>query len=594
MCGIAGKLDWNHPPDSEIVQMMCNKMIHRGPDDSGIVQLPHITLGHRRLSIIDLSKYARQPMVSKDGRYYIVYNGEVYNFKELKKELEKEGFVFNTSSDTEVVLNSYIQWGTKCLSKFNGMFAFAIWDNLRNALFLARDRFGQKPLYYYRDPKGGVTFASELTALLCDTTIPQKISYTALNCYLALGYILAPLTLYEDIYKLEPASFLFVSNGGNIVEKKKYWDYADAFRIKSRQKEEDMADNVISLLRKSVKRRMVSDVPIGAFLSGGIDSSSVVRIMKDYHQGELHTCCLGFKQKSYDESDDANRLAEFIGTNHHQKICLIDHALADEAIDAYDEPFADTSLIPTCAVAKLASGFFKVVLSGDGADELFAGYITYKADKYYYKVRYLPDAFKKAMVWWGNKPIKKKLKKLSFKYKQKQFFYGTLHSPEKAHYLWRIMFHPEERIAILGETYRELVYDTDPFALFQKYYKRVESLHWLDKNLYVDGMTWLTDDVLVKVDRASMRNSIEARCPYLDVDLANYVASLPPNMKMNGLVSKYILRKGLKREGLLPKFVLKKKKSGFNAPVGAWIGYSGIDEFKTFNKYVLKRKVKVG
>lgn len=592
MCGIAGKIYSGKAPETDTVSAMCDQMIHRGPDNSGIEMLNGIVLGHRRLSIIDLSDNANQPMASQEGRYHIVYNGEVYNYRELRKELKQSGLIFNTQSDTEVVLQAYIHWGEKCLNKFNGMFAFGIWDNKRNELFLARDRFGQKPLYYYKEPGHGFTFASELTALICDSSIPRKLSYQALNCYLALGYILTPNTLYEDVQKLEPASYMVVSEKGDVLKKVRYWDYAETFANKTTEQENDIADHILTLLQKSVKARMVSDVPIGAFLSGGIDSSSIVRIMKDHHTGELHTCCLGFEEQSYNEADDAKRLAQYIGTHHHQQICSIDRVTANNAIDSYGEPFADTSLIPTYEVSRLASNHFKVVLSGDGADELFAGYMTYKADKYYYTAKYIPDMVKRMLVKWGNKPGKSMTKKLSLRYKQKQFFYGALHSPEKAHYLWRIMFHPEERIDILGEQYRDLVYDTDPLNQFMPYYDRVSDLHWLDRNLYVDGMTWLPDDILMKVDISSMRHSIEARTPYLDVDLASYVASVPPELKMKGTQCKYILKKALKRNNMLPDFVLNKKKSGFNAPVGAWLGYHGIDEFKSFNKYVYERKLK--
>lgn len=592
MCGIAGKIDWSASPGVDTVTRMCDKLRHRGPDDHGIVSLNNITLGHRRLSIIDLSENARQPMVSSDGRYFIVYNGEVYNFNELKKELEGLGVIFRTSSDTEVVLYSYIQWREHCLDRFNGMFAFAIWDNKLKELFMAKDRFGKKPLYYYRDGSKMV-FSSELDVLMCDNDIPREISYEALNSYLALGYILAPMTLYKDIFKLESATFMIVSDSGKRVRKTRYWDYAEKFREKVNLDEKEIAENVLTLLDSAVKKRMVSDVPIGAFLSGGIDSSSVSSLMKKYQRGDLHTFSIGFDQHSYNEIKDANRAAQWIGTIHHSRICRVKESqeLVNDALSAYDEPFADNSCIPTFALAKLTASYVKVALSGDGADEMFAGYITYKADRYYYYARMLPLLMRKLLVRAGKNLCQHKHSKLNFGYKQKQFFYGTLHSPEKAHYLWRIIFHPEERIAILGEDKRELIYETDPFFIFKKYYERAAGLHWLDKNLYVDAMTWLTDDILVKVDRASMKNSIEVRNPYLDVELASYCASIPAGLKIKGLKTKYILKLSLKNT--LPGFILNKKKSGFSTPVGAWLGSDGLDEFRLFNKYVFDRKVKI-
>lgn len=587
MCGIAGKLNWESYSSADTVLKMCSKMIHRGPDDSGIVTLENITLGHRRLSIIDLSENARQPMMSRDGRYYIVYNGEVYNFKDIRKELESVSVFFKSNSDTEVVLYSYIQWGKECLNKFNGMFAFAIWDNHLKELFLARDRFGEKPLYYYIDSHNGIVFASELTALLCDEDVPKLISYESLNCYLALGYILSPLTLYKDISKLEPATYIIVSPSN--IKKSRYWYYEHEFMTKTKDDENSIVINLMALLEESVKKRMISDVPIGAFLSGGVDSSSIVSIMKRYHTGKLHSFSMGFDIDSYSELHDADRAAKWIGTEHHNKICKLNSDMVDEAISAYDEPFADSSLIPTYEVSKLSSDHVKVVLSGDGADEMFAGYITYKADKCYFVANKLPRFLKEMLMNIGSNGYKKEQKKVGWMYKRKQFFYGAMHLPEKAHYLWRIYFHPEERVNILGESFRELVYDTDPFVVFKKYYENVKHLHWLDKNLYVDGMTWLTDDILVKVDRASMRNSIEVRTPFLDVDLASYAASIPPELKMKGFKTKYILKKALK--DVIPDFILRKPKSGFNAPVGAWMAHDGIDEFKAFNSYVFEKKV---
>ena len=591
MCGIAGKINWNASPGVDAVKKMCDMMRHRGPDDHGIVALDNITLGHQRLSIIDLSEKARQPMVSGDERYFIVYNGEVYNFKELKKELEGVGVVFKSNSDTEAVLYSYIKWGARCLDRFNGMFAFAIWDNNLKELFLARDRFGKKPLYYYKDG-GKMAFSSELTALMCDNKIPRKISYEALNSYLALGYILAPMTLYKDVFKLESATFMTISDSGKRVEKTRYWDYAAKFREKIELDEAQIAGNILNLLDGAIRKRMISDVPIGAFLSGGVDSSSISSLMKKYHRGDLHTFSIGFDEASYSEIEDADRAARWIGTIHHNKICNSKDSreLIDEALEAYDEPFADNSCIPTFALAKLTSSHVKVALSGDGADEIFAGYITYKADRYYRYTKALPFFMRKMFAKFGEGMHPHKQSKLSLGYRQKQFFYGAMHSPEEAHYLWRIIFHPEERVAILGEDKRDLIYDTDPFLVFKKYYDRVAELHWLDRNLYVDAMTWLTDDILVKVDRASMKNSIEVRNPYLDVDLVTFSASIPAGLKMKGLKTKYILKASLKN--VLPGFILNKKKSGFNAPVGTWLGADGIDEFKIFNKYVFGKKVK--
>ncbi|MEO8665029.1 MAG: asparagine synthase (glutamine-hydrolyzing) [Ignavibacteria bacterium] len=590
MCGIAGKTDWNNSDVSigDTVRAMNSRLFHRGPDNEGFIKLEEICLAHRRLAIIDLSPNGNQPMSTADGRYVCVYNGEVYNFREIKKELEKFNINFKSNSDTEVILYAYERFGTDCFKKFNGMFAIAIWDTVKRELILARDRFGKKPLYYYFDKNKNVAFASELTALLEDKTIPRKISYEAVNCYLALGYILSPLSIYENVFKLEPATYLKISDKGK-AEKVQYWDYSDTFRTKTKDSVSEIENKILYLLEESVKRRMISDVPVGAFLSGGVDSSSIVALMKKFHKGELHTFSVGFNEKSYNELPDADRFAEYIGTKHHGLICEVSEGkdFINKAIEAYDEPFADNSLIPMIEVSKLASEYVTVVLSGDGADEIFAGYITYKADKYYNYAKPIPRSLKKFLI--GLSESGSNGKKLNWKYKQKQFLNGTLYSPEKAHYLWRQYFSPEERIEILGNNFKELVYDTDPYYIFEKFYDKVKDLKTLDRNLYVDGMTWLPDDILVKVDRATMFSSIESRSPYLDPELVSYASSLPPELKMKGTQAKYILKRSLKK--ILPGFVLDKKKSGFNAPVGSWIGTKDNDEFKTFNKYVYDRKL---
>ncbi|MBF0486711.1 MAG: asparagine synthase (glutamine-hydrolyzing) [Nitrospirae bacterium] len=593
MCAIAGKLKWDNPRVSdESVRRMCAAMAHRGPDDEGVVSLNNIVLGHRRLSIIDLSQNARQPMRTPDNRYHIVYNGEVYNFKAIRKELEGTGEIFRTSSDTEVVLHAYARWGADCLSRFNGMFALAIWDMKRRELFLARDRFGKKPLYYYSDTGKAFIFASELTALQKDMAVPTVISPEGLNCYLALGYILSPLTIFENISKLESASYMLVSESG--VKKVRYWDYAAEFRNKTVEKEQDIARNVLALLEDSVRMRMVSDVPVGAFLSGGIDSSSIVSIMKKYHDNILHTFSIGFNIPSYDESIDAEKVANWLNTTHHKKVCAIESDdILDSAVEVYGEPFSDTSLVPMVELSKLASTQVKVVLSGDGADELFAGYITYTADKMYRLLSPVPHVVKEIM-YKLNRPIERLITKdaaktkLSWHYKRKQFLNGIMGSPEQAHYSWRLIHTAQEREEIMGVHHRQLIHDTDPFHRFKRHYDNVQGLHWLDRSLYVDAMTWLPDDILVKVDRASMSSGLEARCPYLDVNLASYAAQIPAGYKMRGLRKKYILKQALR--GTLPEFILNKKKSGFNSPVGAWIGSVNGDEFKAFNEYILKKR----
>ncbi len=591
MCGIAGILHWGNKPEQSVITKMTGAIAHRGPDDSGILHLEEIDLGHRRLSIIDLSSEARQPMCDIDEKYHIVFNGEIYNYQAIKEELVKLGCRFKTKSDTEVIIQAYAQWGLKCLDKFNGMFAFALWDVKNKNLFLARDRFGKKPLYYTITSGNKLIFASELSAIL--VALPQQPEFNpeAVNCYLALGYILNPLSIYTDIHKLEPASYMLVSEKGKKIEKNFYWDYSTYFHNKTTHTEKQIIENIQNLLDEAIRLRLISDVPVGAFLSGGIDSSSIVQRVKQISSAPLHTFSIGFEEKSYSELDDANAMAKLLHTQHHGKIITSQNirSLVEQSIDAFDEPFSDNSLIPMMEVSKLASQNIKVVLSGDGADELFAGYITYKADKYYQYGKTVPKFLKQtAFRLIKNKNVHS-TKKINFNYKLRQFLNGSLKSYEEAHYSWRLIFSPEERVQIMGAKHRDLIYDTDPSNRFKTHFAKTKGLHWLDRSLHADGMTWLTDDILVKVDRTTMRNGIEARAPYLDRNLAEYAASIPAHYKLKGLTTKYILKKAL--ENTLPHDTLYKKKSGFNAPVGKWLGLTEGDEFRSFNKLAYDRKL---
>ncbi|NOU18338.1 MAG: asparagine synthase (glutamine-hydrolyzing) [Bacteroidales bacterium] len=591
MCGIAGRLSSEICLESEkIVLDICNKMIHRGPDFGSVKSFGAMVMGHRRLSIIDLSLEANQPMTLTTGRYSIVFNGEIYNYQDIRNELIKIGYKFHTNSDTEVLLYSYQQWGEKCLTKFNGMFAFAIWDEIDQSLFLARDRFGKKPLFYSIG-NSTFTFASETIALLEDPSISNIFSHEAINCYLSLGYILNPMTMYSSIKLLEPGSFMVISRDCKIVRKGFYWNYAGSFRTKIKASEEEIAKNILELLNESVKRRMISDVPVGAFLSGGIDSSSIVSLMKNFHKGDLHTFSVGFNQKSYNELPDADRVGKWADTIHHGIIvdARQNDQILEESIWASDQLFSDNSIIPMIEVSKLAAKQVTVVLSGDGADELFGGYITYTADNYYKKAQIVPKVIRQLLGSQKFSINPFSTKKINFDYRRQQFFSGTLFNYQKAHYSWRNIFNEEERIKILGESSRELVYDTDPFRVFKKYYDNVLDLESLDQHLYVDAMTWLTDDILVKVDRSTMHSSIEARAPYLDIDLVNYAASIPSAIKMKNGIKKYILKKALKNT--VPEFVLNKKKNGFNAPVNMWIENTENNEFKVFNKYVYEKRI---
>ena len=590
MCGFAGKVSLGHRPDFDTVQRMTRRLSHRGPDAEGVKNIDNnAVFGHRRLAIIDLSETANQPMQDISGRYTIVYNGEVYNYRELRKVLESAGIRFQTNSDTEVVLYSYIMWKEECFEKFNGMFALAIWDSRNKILTLARDRFGKKPLFYTQ-LNSEITFASEMSAILMDESIKEKssLSVAAMNHYFAIGYILAPLTIYDEIYKLEPATY--IAFGELNIKKHRYWDYRACFDFQTKQQEDEIAEQLDALLEKAVKYRLISDVPVGAFLSGGLDSSGVSAYARKLIPYELHTFSVGFAEGTYNESQDAQLISEYLGTIHHE---LIPDLKGDEetivnAIDCYDEPFSDSSLIPMVLISRFASKFVKVVLSGDGADEIFGGYLTYRADNIKNKLNFFP----KPVLQLASKVIRKtaveSVKKTSLGFKLKQFSRGLGQNACYAHYAWRELHDEKERISLIGAEHSEEIMASHPFLTFSKFYEEARELSTMNQHLYVDVKTWLADDILAKVDRGTMAFGLEARCPFLDAELTAYAASIPPSMKIGINSGKNILKKVLKK--YLPLPTIHKKKSGFNAPVNIWLNNRKENEYRYFNKYVWKAK----
>lgn len=587
MCGIVGKIANNITSEdvSEVIRMR-DSMSHRGPDAFGVYKDENCVLGHRRLAIIDLSDRGKQPMSSSDGRFTIIYNGEVYNYLDIKRRL-KRNYKFNSNTDTEVILYSYIEYGPSCLDHFNGMFAMAIWDNFKKELFLARDRLGQKPLYYYRSDTQ-FYFASELRAFKHLRNIELKKSLEGINQFLALGYTLSPKTIYENLLQLEAGNYLVVKESGSYTEQKKYWFYENYFKSESNEKTTNNLSNIVDLLDSSVKRRMMSDVPLGSFLSGGIDSSIISYLLKKNSNNHTHTFSIGFGVSDYDESKDALKVANELNTIHSEKKINEDdyNFYFDFGIKNMDGLLADNSYIPMLAVSKLASEKVKVVLSGDGGDELFGGYITYKSDLLHQYSSYIPDQVLKLI---SKRKQVNRHKKVGMDFKVQQFAYGSQFDYKKAHYSWRLIFRPEERIKILGSEYKELIYDTDPFLIFEDHYRKVSHLEIMDQHFYVDAMTWLTDDILVKVDRSSMLFSIEARAPFLDKEVVQFTAGLNWQEKIDLFNSKKILKEAFR--SLLPGFIFKKKKSGFNFPISNYIENKHFNEFQDYCAYLFRRKI---
>ncbi len=571
MCGIAGWLSWARPPSLSIVQAMTARMAARGPDASGAVTLGPLALGHRRLSVIDATAAANQPMASTDKRYWIVFNGEIYNFLALRRDLEAQGVLFSTRSDTEVILEAHRRWGVECLSRLEGMFAFALWDSATQTLLLARDRLGEKPLHYARDSRGGLVFASDLNAILEHPEIDAAVSPRALGQYLALNYVLDDACMVEAVAKLPAAHFLAAGPKG-VEGPCPYWDLASHFRAKRRfASESAAADELRQRLDSAVDRQMISDVPIGAFLSSGIDSSSVTAAMVAKSGRErIQTFSIDFDVEGFNEATDARRLARHLGVEHHDR-----HVTADMARDlprivaAAAEPMADTSIIPTYYLAAFARESVTVCLSGDGADESLAGYPTYQADRLYRATSRLPPPVLRVAGRLIERFWPPALGKVSAEYKLKQFLRGHGLTPDRAHYFWRTIFAEDERRSLLRQEHRAAALAEDPFAGFTRHFAAVADCDPLDRALYVDLKTWLPADILVKVDRMTMAHSLESRAPFLDRGMIEFAAQLPPEYKLRGFQTKHVLR--LSQRLRLPRRTTHGRKLGFNAPVSRWL-----------------------
>lgn len=570
MCGISGKLDWHEPVPPELVERMCDRLRHRGPDGYGVEADGPICFGHRRLAIIDLSDAGRQPMRSTCGKLLLTFNGEIYNFMQLRGELERLGSVFRSRSDSEVILEAYRHFGLECFSRFNGMFALALWDGARQRLVLARDRLGKKPLYYRSFENGALSFASELAALMEDRAIVPALDDVALVRYLSLGYTTSGDCIQAGVAKLPPASYLLLERS-RPAETVRYWDLAARFRDKTRMDEVSAAREVGRLLDDAVRLRLVSDVPLGAFLSGGIDSSAIASAMKRLRpESRTLTFSIGFDEAGFSELAEAERVARHLDITHLSEIVSDSVAAELPAIAASAcEPFADTSMIPMYVLARFARRSVTVALSGDGADEIFAGYETYIADKLRHAVPPLPAAvFELASrAYRAIRP--RDLGKVSTDFKILQFLKGCALPPGRSHYSWRELFTDAEKRRLLRPRLRDVAEARHPYQQFAAFEMELEGCHHLDRAMYVDIKTWLADDILVKVDRMSMAHSLEARAPFLDYRLVELAASLPVELKLRGFEKKRILKASQRSH--LPADTLARRKSGFNAPISHWL-----------------------
>jgi asparagine synthase (glutamine-hydrolysing) len=567
MCGIFGSfnLDRNSTLDSRIAQQMGEHLNHRGPDQEGLYQDHSICLGHRRLSIIDLSEAGRQPMPNEDKTLWIVFNGEIYNYQELRPELEKHGHRFRSNTDTEVILHLFESEGEACVNKLRGMFAFAIWNSRDEILFIARDRLGKKPLYYYFDSRV-FAFASEMKALLLHPRVAKEIDLQAVDEYLSYQYVPAPRSIFRDIRKLPPAHTLVCKRHDLRLEK--YWE-PDFTRKISFQSEKELETGVINQLEECTRIRLKSDVPLGAFLSGGVDSSAVVALMARNMNTPVKTFSIGFEEEDYSELKYARRVAGLFQTDHHEFVVKPDTVeILPKLVWHYDEPFSDSSALPAYYLSQMTREHVTVALNGDGGDEAFAGYEKYLAMRFFSYLNQLPERGRRLLQRLGNSlPEQAEKRNLLRKFKR---FLKTSTGNFTTDYLGLMTLFDDrsKKVLYTPEFAHHLEVNPPADRFLISLLEQGSSLHWIDRISRTDYESYLPNDLLAKVDIASMAHSLELRSPFLDHKFVEFSASLPPQLKLNGTKTKDLLKRALGK--ILPEDILNRKKMGFGVPLNHW------------------------
>ena len=567
MCGICGivQLRKTFEIRSDTLQRMNDVIIHRGPDDEGLYRAPSVGLAMRRLSIIDLAG-GHQPLHNKDGSVQVIFNGEIYNFPELREILEAKGHRFATHADTEVIVHGYEEWGPDVVRHLRGMFAFAVWDVIEERLLLGRDRPGIKPLHYYQDGEKFL-FGSEIKSILQCEGVPREVNLDALDRFLTFEYVFSPETIFQGIHKLPPGHFLVMNkDGSSRIEE--YWDALPA--PDNGLDETECAHHLAELLEESVKMRMISDVPLGALLSGGIDSSSIVAFMARHSDRPVKTFSIGFEEQSYNELKYARLVSKHFGTEHHECIIKPDAVdLVEKLVTNLDEPFGDFSIFPTYLVSKMARDYVTVALSGDGGDELFAGYDTYIADSVARQYQKVPSVIRKNLLPGLLRHVPPSPKKKGFINRAKRFVEGTLLPDDLMHTRWMIFLQDREKRQLYANDLLHTYQQGNSYRYIQDYFRRSQGHAPLAQQGYVDIKTYLTDDILVKVDRMSMAPSLEARVPFLDHKVMEFAATIPVSLKLKGFTTKHILKKAL--WDIVPRDILTRGKEGFSIPIKNWL-----------------------
>jgi len=564
VCGITGIVRADGKAvDREVLVRMNEAIHHRGPDEDGFYFSEGVGLAMRRLSIIDL-KTGQQPIPNQDRTAWIVFNGEIYNYQELRQRLEDLGHEFHTGSDTEAIVHAYDQYGTECPKYLRGMFAFAIWDERTKSLFLARDRVGKKPLLY-AEVNGNLVFGSEFTALLANPDVSRDVNLEAIHHYLSFICVPAPLTAYQEIKKLEPGHSLLWRNGEVRIER--YWQLD--FSRKTNLNEADAGERVVELLREAVRVRLMSEVPLGAFLSGGIDSSAVVALMAQESSEQIKTFSIGFDEKDFSELHHARRVAEHVGADHHEFVVRPDAMeILPTLVEHYGEPFADSSAIPSYYVSRETRRYVTVALNGDGGDECFAGYQRYAAMNIAQKYANLPAALRERVI----APVIGVLPGFEARQnplrKAKRFVASASRPPVERYLRWISAFDEDAKQNLYSDDFRNQTASFRTARFLEPWFAKANGAGIVDASLLTDTMTYLPNDLLVKMDIASMAVSLEARSPFLDHHLMEFAASLPEKMKLRGLTTKYLLKRVLKE--LVPEENLTRTKMGFGVPIGYW------------------------
>jgi asparagine synthase (glutamine-hydrolysing) len=567
MCGICGVcFPDERQVDLNILKKMMTTLQHRGPDDEGYYTDAGIALGHRRLSIIDLDT-GKQPIHNEDKTIYVVFNGEIYNFPEIKKTLEEKGHRFYTKTDTEVLVHLYEEREERCVESLAGMFSFAIWDGNRKKLLLARDRLGIKPLYYYYNSKG-FAFASEPKALLQLPWIKRSLDPQGLSHYLTYDFIPAPYCIYEDIRKVPPGYQVIYQDGA--LRCSRYWDLDLRDRFDGNLDENELCELIWKEFCGVVKTHLISDVPLGVLLSGGIDSTSVLAALRYEGVDDVKTFSIGFDDPSFDESRYFRRAASFFETEHHEEVLapqkLIE--IIPEVASLLDEPLADASIMPTYLLSRFTKGSVKVALGGDGGDELFAGYPTYQAfllSRYYERLPRIMSSLVELAV----KRLPVSFKNMSLDFRAKKFIYGIPYPPVERYYIWMGTFPPEEKAELLVPGIKRRLEDFNSFDLLHEHLRDKIFSSELGKLLYLDTKLYLQDGVLAKMDRASMAHGLEVRVPFLDHRFVELVTGLPERLKLKGFTTKYIWKRAIR--GRIPDEIGKRGKKGFGIPTAKWL-----------------------